>query len=58
MVNKSGKIDKEDKTTFLLVDVNKPINLECKLFITKKKQDSTLKDDVLLTLLKIMFQAK
>ena len=58
MVNKSGKIDKEDKTTFLLADVNKPINLECKLFITKKKQDSTLKDDVLLTLLKIMFQAK
>ena len=58
MANKSGKIDNKDKTSFLLAAVNKHINLECKLFITKKKEDSTLKDDILLTLLEIIFQAK
>ena len=35
----------EDKTSFLLVDISKPIDLECKLFITKENQTSTLKDE-------------
>ena len=45
MASNSDQINSEHKTSFWLINTNKPIDLECKLFITKENQASTLKDE-------------
>ena len=44
MANNSGEDYSEGEASFLLIDINKPIDLKYELFTTKEKEASTLKD--------------